>query len=1509
MPKCIGHCFSFIQFLCIIYYRQCVITLEPMNQKLLTTAIQRLFLLIIFTLLGCMDIQSATIFGADITYKSKGNYTYQVTLNYYRYCDADSFGLPQKLDIMCGANGASNSILSHLGQKTIKDITPYNDTTTKRCNQNSPNAAKAVERHRWVFELNLNDSFYQNYKNCDSFFITTSFCCRDTNINTGAQGRDYFTFAYINLKYAPNNNSAEMLTDPRLQLCCNEPVYYNMGGIDTADYDSISFSLAHPLSGWGNNIGYYNPNSNLLAYYHPFTVYLPGTLGSRHPIPAFPNGLAGNPTPIGLFYSRESGDFIFTPVSCNEKTVAVMEIKEFRRVSIIDTLGDTVLVMKHIGTVRRDLQYNVDTCAGNFSPTIHSRFRNVICENEKLCLDIETDDRRYINPSTGALGTLDTVRLTHSSTISNASWRIKDSAARLQTAEFCWTPKIGDARDVPYRFTIQAREGAGVLNSVSSMAVLILVKMRSEAQTVIKPLDCGIWSLECVPDERLRGDLKYQWQIFDTSGNQITNPRTLNFINRKTTVSSRKLDTLEFKKEGTYIIRHGINNFPYDCPSYYYDTVQVKLTAEMQLTVENDTFTCEGIPITLMPKWKSSYIPIAYQWGTKETLPNGQFDDTTMVLNPADTFSYFNLTLFQHTYDTAVYVEITDSNGCIMTDEIRVFQRENPKIFLPTPPRLCVGEQYVAKPKFDKAVFYNKYLKKNFSTGSELVKTWMYDNDLIGTSDTLILESPGWYMTQIVDSFGCSDVDSILLQINDTIHINTGGSREICFGDMVQLNPSGLDTFDNNKKGFYEWFDITNSTITSLGKKGEQQYNAINTQNLKLVIQEEQEGLACRVEDTISIDVNPLPDIKIEKQIELCENMGDVILMQYNINPKFSSDYGLWSHTSMPILLAQNAFKTDYAVHGNYYVQYRLIDSFTGCKNIDSMKIVVNPKPDVSLKSKDICQSQKQIELTSGNLADRIVQMPFNVNVGRQSWKCLKCNGNDFNRILEDVSPTDFQRYVLNIDTNYYTIKSPDGIDTMILEFTFLNKLGCLSRDTVPIRITKLFNKSIKTDLSTCFNSGIVSLNELSNIPYSGGLWFLVDSIGFLQPGKLGTEIKNSPFVNQYNIVKPDKIDVGISEKIESNPNSSSSYLLRYSNVINGCSIDINPILTIYSKTKVTITQPFEYRRKFCETLESVELKTFPSIISGTWTSNDSTGLSGNIFSPKLSHLRNEPIHLNFNSVNQNNCKDTVSITVVVKPKPNLMVDDQLVLCKYLDIEEQSIVFSGNVDGDNEIKWTSNRPNDIDFIPIDNNSVEIIHRGENLKDTVLIISYVEQIDPMECPYEEKISNMIIQPFGLSTTILGAELVNIQDEHTYWIKHHNNNKTYNWDIKGGVITQSMDSVIKVRWTELGLQRLILNIEDNKNCMDEITYDVEVKSELGLDLISKTFLKVYPTITKNKVYIEGQYDFCEVYALSGKSLFRSESNQSELELAYLADGMYLISIFQNGIKSNFRVIVMK
>jgi hypothetical protein len=167
------------------------------------------------------------------------------------------------------------------------------------------------------------------------------------------------------------------------------------------------------------------------------------------------------------------------------------------------------------------------------------------------------------------------------------------------------------------------------------------------------------------------------------------------------------------------------------------DTIEITANTDPPLDLGPDLNICPGDSLTL----DAGIGFVSYMWSDSST---GQ---TLLVLAPG------------------VYgVVVVDSAGCTGSDDVTVSDTTNPALNLGPDTMICAGDTLI----LDAGAGFLTYLWSDSSTGQTF------------TVDTL-----GTYWVEVVDSFGCSATDTIV--VTDCDSLLGGGSR---FGVSIYPNPT-----------------------------------------------------------------------------------------------------------------------------------------------------------------------------------------------------------------------------------------------------------------------------------------------------------------------------------------------------------------------------------------------------------------------------------------------------------------------------------------------------------------------------------------------------------------------------------------------------------------------------------------------------------------------------------------------------------------------------------------------
>jgi len=283
------------------------------------------------------------------------------------------------------------------------------------------------------------------------------------------------------------------------------------------------------------------------------------------------------------------------------------------------------------------------------------------------------------------------------------------------------------------------------------------------------------------------------------------------------------------------------------------------------INLGNDTTICFGDELELTPG--SNFMN--YLWH------NGSTDSIFIV----DTTGLY-------------WVEVTDSLGCIATDSIFIELLPSPEINLGNDTLICLGDSLILNAG-------GGYLSYIWNTGS---------ND-----STIVVDSTGIYCVEVENEFGCTSIDSILIEIYPFAweDLDLGSDTIFCFGESIVLNAGSGYTY-------YQWQDGSSDSIF-----------IADTAGIYYVYVENPCGSGS---DTIVLDVYPVINIDLGNDTALCS--GESALL----DPGFGYLSYLWQDGSSNQFFYANQT-------GAYWVQV-MDDNF--CYAYDTINLeFILPDPDI----------------------------------------------------------------------------------------------------------------------------------------------------------------------------------------------------------------------------------------------------------------------------------------------------------------------------------------------------------------------------------------------------------------------------------------------------------------------------------------------------------------------------------------------------------------------------------
>ncbi len=845
------------------------------------------------------EVRATHLVGSDIIYRCLGNGRYQITVRVYRDCN----GIPlntSPINVRCSS---VNLQVNNQQRISVRDVTGIDPRcpVQSRCSGTFP---YGVEEHVFQGTIDLSS------QSCCEWTISWAQNARGTNISTGMAGQNFYTEAKLNKCVTPCNSSPDFTNPPVAIVCRNQDFTFNNGALDTVDTgDSLSYHWAPALVNPGQQANYIAPFSPT----RPLTF-----LG-------FPN--TGLGPPGGIQLDPVTGDISFRPTVRDQVAVVVIEVKEWRMVNGVMTV---------VGVTRRDMQIIVIECPNNKVPKLVGDFTTEACANQQVCMAINSSDED--NP--------DTVKISWNKGIPGATFTNNNGQVKHASGEVCWTPTDVHVSNIPYTFTITAKDNACTLPGQAVRSYSIYVRETPKADRMVQLLSCGNVALDFTAVKNYPG-LTHTWVIRDKNNVGVFS-------------SNAKKDTA-FLQPGIHRVFLTLQTLT-PCINIHIDSIEVPEFVQVKLP--SDTILCAGSSIQLDAQQISGDAPYQYEWA--------QVLDSSAVSGVLNTSASYAV---QPDSSVSYLVRILDANGCRNYDTIHLTHRALPDVQLGPDQRICDGDVYL------------------LSAGSDSLFNFNWSNG--DTTAQTELKTAGIYTVKVSDDAGCASVDSFELKVTK-VEMTLSGAGPVCDGDTANLSVNNADAI--------HWFNLSGfnpanpGTPVHLGSSYQRQI----TQNTGLVYQgfKTEEGLTCSAFDSVKIAKRELPTIVLAALGPYCHNDAQVNLTSFVQFPTLMN--GDWRSDQESDIVQNNYFFPKRVDNPNpiagHELIYRVIDNF-GCINEAKVQVKVNPLPQVVLeKNPAYCADQGVLQLNS------IKQSPSSTVGGTPRWYSANNNA-QVNLAISGVNP------------------------------------------------------------------------------------------------------------------------------------------------------------------------------------------------------------------------------------------------------------------------------------------------------------------------------------------------------------------------------------------------------------------------------------------------------------------------------------------------------------------------
>lgn len=287
--------------------------------------------------------------------------------------------------------------------------------------------------------------------------------------------------------------------------------------------------------------------------------------------------------------------------------------------------------------------------------------------------------------------------------------------------------------------------------------------------------------------------------------------------------------------------------------------------------------------------------------GLGDTICHGE--STTLTASGANSYVWpqYNLSSQQITISPTqtTYVRVEgNSSSCTTIDSVLVVVNPLPQLTISGDSTLCLTES------------------TNLTVSG--AKTYQWSNGL-GSSDVVTVSPPftSNYSVTGIDVNGCKSTQSRTVVVNHLPPTKASNNQVVCENTLVLISASGALT--------YNWSDgLGSGSSHSFSAKSSETYTVEGT-----------DGNGCTNADSVTITVNPLPNVVASPDVEICKGASTELSASGANTYEWADNLG-----SGPIQKVTPSESTIYVVLGT---------DGNGCSNADSVRVTVNELPVVTL--------------------------------------------------------------------------------------------------------------------------------------------------------------------------------------------------------------------------------------------------------------------------------------------------------------------------------------------------------------------------------------------------------------------------------------------------------------------------------------------------------------------------------------------------------------------------------
>ena len=731
--------------------------------------------------------QAQVVRAGEFFWKHQQANIYEIGLAIYRHCNGAMLDSTQTIEIIATDLSPTDSLFVDLKWVSSDIVSFHCDTVQNICGELGSLDSTNQGLEKQVFtaiidfgqgklsQLQQNGAcvfrfYFQNYQRA---FVAT--------LDSSQKASSFTVDAELNLCgvkkafYSGIDHSPLFTNPPLVYSNCNSLFSYHDGGFDK-DGDSVVYSLEAPLWNKQEEVTYAANYSNLF----PVKVYCRfGTsqcnCRQRRPIE-------------GFCFDPFLGSYTYYPTNCGESSLIVIKATQYK----LDSTGHNWI---YAGYTKRE--FNLKTIYSSFSnnsPMIYDLSYPTLCEGERVCMQVHVEDEEFAT----AFGTQpwkDTIQMTWNQVFKDATFEV-DSHYTVTTngvtvvkrsAKLCFQTQVGDARPMPYIFSVTASDKYCPYKGVTAKAFAFLVKPAPEFKVHITGNPCGNYQmkLNSIKKFPFRDSIIAVWKVLDEQDDVVAQ-------------GNKTSDSFKLNEFGTYRLQTTAYHYRSNCNVQTIDTIYFAPDSLQRVLISpminsNETLQC----------FKEHQFDLSANATIKNDSIVAQF--WTFSDNESDTFWQTSVSKrLDSVGSVQAFLHVSSYLGCLE-------KAAKSLVVVPNPTAMLAFEDTVLC--FKQHKFFGN-IDSNDSQSQLLQYLWSFsdspDSFLTGNTVAKRFHNPGKYKAQLVaiDSNLCSDTASLFLEalpvIQSSIGIVDSGENAFCSPAKINFFAQN-DTFYNAFVSGYLW--------------------------------------------------------------------------------------------------------------------------------------------------------------------------------------------------------------------------------------------------------------------------------------------------------------------------------------------------------------------------------------------------------------------------------------------------------------------------------------------------------------------------------------------------------------------------------------------------------------------------------------------------------------------------------------------------------------------------------